>query len=66
MYDNNQMIADSQDTVKYKVVGPNGEELAVKPSQMLAEMFINGLPEEQRGGAKVVPITESGQQLLFG
>jgi len=60
------MIVDTEHNVKYKIVGKNGEELAVKPSQMLAEMFINGLPEEIKEGARVVPVTDTGKQLLFG
>lgn len=62
----NNIILDSDNTVKYKVLGKNGEELAIKPSQLLAEMFINGLPEELREGAKAVPVTDTGKQLLFG
>lgn len=52
-------------TVKYRVV-LNGQVLQEAPSQMLAEQFIMTLSEEQRAKAQVVPITEGGQQVLFG
>lgn len=66
MYNNENMILDSQDQVKYKVISKEGKEVAVKDTQMLAEMFINQLPDELREGCKVVPVTEDGKQLLFG
>lgn len=66
MYNNQDMIADSQETVKYKIVTKDGKEVGVRDSQMLAEMYINQLPEELREGCKVIPITEDGKQLLFG
>ena len=52
-------------TVKYRVILA-GQVLKEAPSQMLAEQFIMTLSEEQRAKAQVVPVTEGGQQLLFG
>ena len=63
---NNQTLLDSTDQVKYKIITKDGREVGVKDSQMLAEMYINQLPEELREGCRVVPITEDGKQLLFG
>lgn len=61
-----QILVDNSDQVKYKVVGKDGREITVRDSQMLAEMYINQLPEELREGCRVVPITTEGKQLLFG
>ena len=60
------MLTDAQDTVKYKVLTKDGKELAVKPSKMLAELFVNELPSELREGCNIVPVTDTGDQILFG
>lgn len=61
-----QIIVDNSDQVKYKVVGKDGSEIATRDSQMLAEMYINQLPDDLREGCRVVPVTTDGKQLLFG
>lgn len=60
------MLLDSEQVVKYRVVDKHGNEVAIKDTHMLAEMYINTLPDEVKEGCKVVPITEDGKQLLFG
>lgn len=60
------LLLDAEDDVKYKVVTKDGKELAVKGSKMLAELFVNDLPEELKEGCNIVPVTGSGQQILFG
>jgi len=66
MFNNENMITDAQDQVKYKIVTKDGREVGVKDSQMLAEMYINQLPEDLREGCRVIPVTDEGKQLLFG
>lgn len=51
--------------LKYQVV-LNGTVLNEAPSQPLAEQFLMSLSEDQRHKAKIVPVTEGGQHLLFG
>ena len=58
------MIKETQ-TVKYRVV-VNGVTLNESLSQSLAEQFIASLLPEQRNNAVIVPITESGSQILLG
>lgn len=65
MYQTN-MITDSQETVKYKIVTKDGKEVGVKDSQLLADMYINQLPQDLREGCRVIPVTGDGKQLLFG
>lgn len=60
------MITDTHDVVKYKIVGTDGKEIAIRQTQMAAEMYLDQLPEELREGCKIIPITGEGQQLLFG
>ena len=36
------------------------------PSRFLAEQALSHLPDNEKQRAKVVPITESGQEILFG
>ena len=66
IHEHQQKLIDSVEQVKYKVIGKDGKEITVRDSQMLAEMYINQLPEELREGCRVVPITTEGKQLLFG
>ena len=58
------LISEEQ-TVKYQVK-LNGQVLTEAPSEALAQQFIMSLGEEQRKQAVVVPITESGHQILLG
>jgi hypothetical protein len=64
--DTEEMIVDTENTVKYKVVNSEGTQLSVEDSRNLAEMFINGLPPELKEDCKIVPITEDNKQVLFG
>lgn len=63
---NENMITDTESTVKYKVVNAEGAQLSVEDSRSLAEMFVNGLPPELKEDCKIVPITEDNKQVLFG
>lgn len=66
MNNSENMIADTESTVKYKVINEDGSQLSVEDSRSLAELFINGLPSEIREKCKIVPITEDNKQILFG
>ena len=52
-------------SIKYRVQ-VNGVTLNESMSEYLAEQFISTLLPEQRSKAVIVPITEAGQQILFG
>jgi hypothetical protein len=52
------------ESIKYKVT-LNGQTLTEAQSKNLAENFVSTLTAEQQKNVKIVPITESGQQLLF-
>ena len=53
------------EVVKYQVV-VNGQVLTTAQSSFLAENFIASLAPEQQAAARIVPITEGGQQILMG
>lgn len=59
----NDRILESE-SIKYKVV-LNGQTLNEAQSINLAEHFVSTLTSEQQKVVKIIPITESGQQLLF-
>lgn len=62
----NNIITDDMDVV-YFVVQVNGVAVSTKFSErMMAEMARNGLPEEQRMLAEIVPVTTDGKQVLLG
>lgn len=61
-----QIITDSSSTTRYKVITENGEVLAIEPSKMLADLFLDRLTEEQKRNCKVVPITEDNKDILLG
>jgi hypothetical protein len=58
-------LISEEETVKYQVK-LNGQILNEAPSKLLAEQFITTLAKEQQQQAVIVPVTESGQQVLFG
>jgi len=60
----NNMLKETQ-TVKYRVQ-VNGVTLNESLSQGLAEQFIATLLPEQRSNAVIIPVTESGAQILLG
>ena len=61
----NQMLHEV-DEVKY-VVKVNGQTVSIPFSSiMLAEQHISSLPVDQQPIAEVIPVTNSGQQLLLG
>lgn len=62
---NNANVIGEEERVKYRVVveGQTLTETASKPS---AENFVSTLSPEQQKKAQIVPITESGHQLLLG
>ena len=59
----NQMLENT--TIKYGVI-LNGQQVAVKVTQQLAEQFISTLDQSQQQNASIVPISEGGQQVLLG
>lgn len=62
----NNMITDDVNVVYY-VVKVNGVEISTRFNErMMAEMAKNGLPEEQKMLAEVVPVTAEGKQVLLG
>jgi hypothetical protein len=52
-------------TIKYQVKLGN-QVLTESHSRPVVEQFITTLSEEQRQKAVIVPVTEAGQQVLFG
>jgi hypothetical protein len=52
-------------TVKYRVE-LDGQKLTDAQSRHLAENFVASLTPDKQARAKIVPITEGGQQVLFG
>ena len=61
----NNMI-DENNSVKFTIRLPNGTKVGNYPSQPLAETAMMSLPEDQRVGATVVPITTDGKEVLLG
>jgi len=62
----NNIITDDMDVVYY-VVQVNGIPVSTRFNErMMAEMAKNGLPEEQKMIAEVVPVTTDGKQVLLG
>jgi len=61
-----QVITDSTDGIRYKVLGEDGSVLAIEPSKLLADMFVNNLTEDQKSKCLIVPITEDNKDILFG
>jgi hypothetical protein len=60
---NNQIIEN--EVVKYRVV-LEGATLKDSVTKQIAENFVGGLDADTQSKVKIVPINESGQQLLFG
>lgn len=59
------MLNENQVELKY-VVKVNGKARTVALPKTLAEAAIQNLPEDERGIALLVPVTENGQELLLG
>lgn len=55
----------NQEVVKYRVE-LDGRVLTEAQSRHLAESFVSTLAKDQQSKARIVPITEGGQQVLFG
>ena len=66
MIEQENMITDTESSIKYKIVNKDGSELSVENSRQLAEMYINNLPQDLRESCRIVPITEDNKQVLFG
>lgn len=62
---NDNMLITENSAVKFQVK-LNGQVLTEAQSRTLAEQFVSTLSPEQRSNAQIVPITEGGQQILFG
>ena len=61
-----QVLTDSSNTVRYKVLSESGQILSVEPSKMLAEMYVDRLPDNQKSACIIVPITEDNKDILLG
>ena len=59
------MLNENEIELKY-IVKVNGQARTVALPKTLAEAAIQNLPEAERGLAKLVPVTENGQELLLG
>lgn len=66
MLNNENMVTDTESTVKYKIFDKDGNEIGVESSKHLAEMRVSSLPKKLREGCNIVPVTEDDKQLLFG
>lgn len=61
----NNLINETEQ-VRY-VIMVNGQTVSIPfTSKMLAEQHIGNLPQDQQSIARVVTITENGQQILLG
>ena len=59
-------LINEQEQVRY-VIKVNGVTVSVPfATKPLAEAHIGNLPPEQQVIAEIVPMTESGKQILFG
>lgn len=61
-----QVLTDSTNGVRYKVIGEDGSVLAIEQSKILADMFVNNLTEDQKSKCIIVPITEDNKEILLG
>ena len=59
------MLNENQSEMKF-VVKVNGQARTAALPKTLAEAAIQNLPEAERGLAQLVPVTDSGQELLLG
>jgi len=66
MFDNKNMITDTESAVKYKILDKDGNEIGIETSKHLAEMRVSSLPKSLREGCNIIPVTEDNKQLLFG
>lgn len=66
MHNNDNMLTDTESNVKYKIVKEDGTSLSVARTKQLAELYVNGLPQELRENCRIIPITEDNKQVLFG
>ena len=58
------MLNENKQEFKY-VVKVNGQVRTAPLLRTLAEAAIQNLPESERAAAQLVPVTESGQELLL-
>lgn len=62
----NDLLMGENEQPKY-VIKINGRIVSVPfPSKALAEQHLGNLPKDQQIIAEVVPVTKSGQEMLFG
>jgi hypothetical protein len=59
------LIVDN-DELKYRVLDKNGKVLREGVIRSVAERFIENLRESKQEGVRMVPIIETGEQVLFG
>ncbi len=59
-----KMLNENQQELKY-VVKVNGKIRSLALPKTLAEAAVQNLPESEQGIAKIVPVTDDGQELLL-
>lgn len=59
------LTAESENNMKFQIK-VNGQVIAERQSQHLAEQFVSSLTTEQQQKAVIVPVTEGGKQFLLG
>ena len=59
------LIIDNQE-LKNRVVDAKGKVLREGVVRSVAERFIESLDEDSQSGVRLVPVTPSGDQVLFG
>lgn len=59
------LIVDN-DGMRYHVVDPSGKILREALSRTAAERFVDTLDEDAQGRVRIVPVSSSGKQVLFG
>lgn len=59
------LIIDNQE-LKYRVVDAKGKVLRENLARSVAVRYIESLDETEQSGVRLVPITPTGDQILFG
>jgi hypothetical protein len=54
------------DELRYRVVDSKGKVLREGVARKIAERFVEGLDEDLQSEVSIVPVTASGDQVLFG
>jgi len=59
-------LMDSKNEIEYMIKDKDGKKLASKRTLVLAESYLETLPEDVKEGATIVTVTDTGKQVLFG